>query len=237
MGTALTTSLADQINAEHRAAIACYKRCDATDFEGLIHERNAGKMLIREKRNCKARKEKWVRWVETNCTFSRRSASWYMRVAGNWKRLTRNGKRASQMSSRDARKLLAAPGVKPPKPLDENVPPLQARLQECVEERKVTQLKVHAAVAAGPQAMRGLLKTCDPPKAKKPTADDLSPRWVTLETILGQILELAKSCESVATLHRERPDVPKAKSCRNLARQIDDTIGDIWSELENCVRG
>jgi hypothetical protein len=68
-------TLAREINAEHEAGEGAARR-------GLEHFRAAGERLLKAKHQ--VGHGGWLRWLETNITFSRQQAASYMRVAARW---------------------------------------------------------------------------------------------------------------------------------------------------------
>lgn len=96
-------SLADQINAEHEAAVSKAR-------EALEHARRAGELLLKAKE--KVDHGEWLAWVRENCRFSVRTAQVYMRIAENWPRLA-NAQASAHLSLEDALKLLAEPRAEP----------------------------------------------------------------------------------------------------------------------------
>lgn len=246
MTTALTTteSLADRINAEHRACeashLACetlQSECEASAFTGLAHARDAGKLLIKAKRACKKRKEKWIPWIEANCEFTRRTASWYIRVAENWRRLGENGKRDSHLTSREAKKLLAAPKVKAPKAQtddgepDETVDPRVTMLREKVRAGEISQTKCDQHIAAGELGLRGAVKMYGPEKPKVSRADQLDPIGTDFVAVITETRKLLAGLDRICLSKAQAAKVMKA------IEKLSADLYVIEEHVRACLKG
>lgn len=73
--------LVREINEEHHAA-------DQAMRDGVDHARRAGQLLLHVKNKLKY--GEFMPWVEQHCDFSHRTATMYMRIAGEWDRITEN---------------------------------------------------------------------------------------------------------------------------------------------------
>ncbi len=95
------TTLADEINAEHRA-------CDEALRSGLAHAVRAGELLTEAK--SRVRHGEWGRWLEENFEGSARSAQAYMKVAREIPNLDgATAQRVADLSFRGALKELSGP--------------------------------------------------------------------------------------------------------------------------------
>lgn len=96
-------TLADQINAEHRA-------CDEALREGLAHAVRAGELLVEAKAQVKH--GQWEQWVTENFEGSPRTAQAYMKVAREIPTLDgAKAQRVADLSFRGALKELSVPVV------------------------------------------------------------------------------------------------------------------------------
>ena len=99
------TTLADEINAEHRS-------CDEALREGLRHALRAGELLIEAK--TRVQHGEWGRWLEENFEGSSRTAQGYMKVAREIPNLDgTKAQHVADLSLRSALKELSAPEVAP----------------------------------------------------------------------------------------------------------------------------
>jgi hypothetical protein len=97
--TSLAT-LASEINAHHQAA-------EEAAFSALDHARAAGDLLIEAKGRCKH--GSWSDWLVANFRGSERTAQRYMKLATGWAELEAKTTRVSDLSLREAVKLLETP--------------------------------------------------------------------------------------------------------------------------------
>ncbi len=89
--------LADQINAEH-------ERAEASARASIKHAKTAGDLLVIAKRQ--VGHGNWLTWVSDNCHVSERTCRTYMKIAGQWDEILKNGS-ASDLSIREGLTLLA----------------------------------------------------------------------------------------------------------------------------------
>ncbi|NLE38406.1 MAG: DUF3102 domain-containing protein [Pirellulaceae bacterium] len=94
------TTLASEINREHRAATETAK-------SALEHARRCGELLSEAKGGCPH--GAWLAWLESNFEGTPRLAQQYMRVADRWPEITANTKHVSHLSFREALRLTAEP--------------------------------------------------------------------------------------------------------------------------------
>jgi hypothetical protein len=109
--------IADRINAEHEQAAAAFR-------DGLLHARNAGRLLLTAKKQCGH--GRWLPWLRDNVYFSARTAQAYMRVASRWPELEAKAQGLAHLSFEAGLKLLAA-GLEVPTATDadgERPPPV-----------------------------------------------------------------------------------------------------------------
>jgi hypothetical protein len=86
-------------------------QAEAAFREGLIHARNAGRLLLEAKRQCQH--GEWLPWLKGNVRRAPRTAQAYMRVAKRWSELEATAQRVAHLPLRDGLKLLAAPKEEP----------------------------------------------------------------------------------------------------------------------------
>jgi hypothetical protein len=87
-----------QINEQHRL-------CEQSLKAGLVHARNAGEILLQVKAGC--RHGEWLSWLAANCQMSEQTGQRYMRIARSWPELEAKASRVTDLSYRDALKLLS----------------------------------------------------------------------------------------------------------------------------------
>ena len=92
--------LASEINAHHQAA-------EEAAYAALDHARAAGDLLIEAKTRCGH--GSWSDWLVTNFRGSERTAQRYMKLANGWAELEAKTTRVSDLSLREAVKLLQSP--------------------------------------------------------------------------------------------------------------------------------
>ncbi|HEV3022086.1 MAG TPA: DUF3102 domain-containing protein, partial [Pirellulales bacterium] len=92
--------LADQINAEHRAA-------ESAARSAIDHAHEAGRLLIEAKAHLEH--GQWGTWLATNFHGSDRTARAYMRVAKGWAAIAGKTAETAELTIDGALKLLAAP--------------------------------------------------------------------------------------------------------------------------------
>jgi hypothetical protein len=114
--------LAEQINAEHTAALTAARTA-------LEHARRAGGLLAEAKAACGH--GNWLPWLEANVRFSERTAQAYMRVAKHRPELEAKAQATADLTIEDGLKLLAAPQAKdaPAEP-----PATEEELQDRVQQ-------------------------------------------------------------------------------------------------------
>jgi hypothetical protein len=101
MKVALASSLAKlaaQIKTEHLAVEQSLKA-------GVEHARHAGELLLNAKMQVKH--GEWLPWLKMNCKISEWSAQSYMRIAARYEELKAKSGTVTDLSYRDALKLLA----------------------------------------------------------------------------------------------------------------------------------
>lgn len=112
-------TLASEINAHHQAA-------EEAAFSALDHARAAGDLLIEAKTRCGH--GTWSAWLVANFRGSERTAQRYMKLATGWAELEAKTTRVSDLSLREAVKLLEVPREAKPSPqADEVIWPFELR--------------------------------------------------------------------------------------------------------------
>ncbi len=102
IGSNSLPDLAARIRAEHEAT--------ATAMKGAVeHAIAAGELLLQAKGQLKH--GQWLPWLEQNCEISERSAQRYMRLAENREQIEAKSATVSDLTIRDAAKLLSGPGT------------------------------------------------------------------------------------------------------------------------------
>lgn len=94
------SSLAEQINDEHR-------QCESDLQSALQHAINAGQLLSEAKAGVDH--GQWLPWLESNCTFSARTAQAYVRLAKHLPELESKAQHAAHLPVRESLALLAEP--------------------------------------------------------------------------------------------------------------------------------
>ncbi len=92
--------LAGRINAEHHQVETALRA-------GLQHAKNAGDLLTEAKRQC--RHGEWLKWLGANVRFTDRTARRYMTIASRLDELTTKSDTVSDLSYKDALRVLTSP--------------------------------------------------------------------------------------------------------------------------------
>lgn len=136
--TALAT-LANDIRAEHHAAIAAVNRA-------IDHAMTAGDLLIKAK--TKAGHGQWLPWLEAHCEMAERTAQFYMWLAKQRTAIEAAKRHNVDLTLRNVRKLLAGPkGDKRAPPV---AAPATATAQDLPDRNKVVELIPPASKPATP---------------------------------------------------------------------------------------
>jgi hypothetical protein len=127
------TDLAEQICAEHRAAVVAVAK-------GLDHAMAAGDLLIKVRKSEQLKHGEWEFWVKQNCGFAIETARLYIRLADNRAAIEANRQRVIGLSVRAAAKLISGPSrpqnsrasaVLAPAPKAEQQAPKKGRITHC----------------------------------------------------------------------------------------------------------
>ena len=111
MTTALTTTLADQINQEHQLATEAARTA-------VAHARRCGELLLQAK--AEIGHGGFLAWLSENCHVGERQARTYMRIAENWPAIESKSAPGAVLTIKGAVRLLRGPDCETHKPADFN---------------------------------------------------------------------------------------------------------------------
>ena len=190
------STLAEQINAEHRQAVAALN-------DGLEHAHRGGELLRQAKAQCPH--GGFSEWLRKNFEGSERTAQMYMRIAKRWPQIEEaKAQRIALLTYSGAIKLLTAPK-----------PARKAELKK-LERLEGSELR-NVVVATG-----SLVNVAEKPRpAPKPGQIKADGRlWNEVESSLGRALN---RCDE---LHRQCPNANMHRRLLGQIKMAMDTLAE-----------